>query len=518
MTKPSLPRQVPFIIGNEAGERFGFYGMRNILTKFAVGWLLLELPLPERESGAKEIFHAFVMGVYFFPLLGGWLADRLWGRYRTILWLSAVYTAGYALLAASTQWRPGFLVGLFLIALGSGGIKPCVSTFVGDQFDQHNKALAKSVFAAFYWVINFGSFFASLLIPVVLTGGPEPWRPRLAFGIPGVLMAVATLVFWLGRKQYVRLPPAPADPNSFLAIALTALRSSTGGKITAAATVLGALAALASIPALGAVAGLCLSLVVLLLVGGVGTWVHLESARGHHPDEDIDGVRAVLRVLVVFALVTPFWSLFDQKASTWVLQGEQMALPGWAFFTTASQLQALNPFLVMLFIPFNQQVLFPLLTKRLGVELTPLRKMGAGIALSGVAWVLVALLQVRVEALHSEGLKVPVLWQMLPYTFLTMGEVLVSATGLEFAYSQAPFRLKGAVASFWYLAVTIGNLWVLVVNATVKSPTVIHAIEQQGWSVLVSQMAFFALFAFTAAACFAWYARNYVMVDHYRAE
>jgi proton-dependent oligopeptide transporter, POT family len=517
MTKPSLPRQVPYIIGNEAGERFGFYGMRNILTKFAVGWLLLKLPLPERESGAKEIFHAFVMGVYFFPLLGGWLADRLWGRYRTILWLSAVYTAGYALLAASTEWRPGFYVGLFLIALGSGGIKPCVSTFVGDQFDQHNKSLAKTVFDAFYWVINFGSFFASLLIPLVLTGGTETWRPRLAFGIPGLLMAVATLVFWLGRKQYVRIPPAPADPNSFLAISLTALRSSTGGQVTGVVALLGALAALASIPALGAVAGLCLSLVVLLLVGGIGTWRHLESARGKHPDEDIDGVRVVLRVLVVFGLVTPFWSLFDQKASTWVLQGEQMQLPGWSWLTTASQLQALNPFLVMLFIPFNQRVLFPLITKRFGIELTPLRKMSTGIALTGLSWVLISLLQVRVEALHSEGLKVPVLWQMLPYAVLTLGEVLVSATGLEFAYSQAPFRMKSAVSAFWSLAVTIGNLWVLVVNASVKNPSVTHAIESQGWSVMVSQMVFFALFAFTAAGCFAWYARRYVMVDNYRA-
>jgi POT family proton-dependent oligopeptide transporter len=224
----------------------------------------------------------------------------------------------------------------------------------------------------------------------------------------------------------------------------------------------------------------------------------------------------VLRLLVVFALVTPFWSLFDQKASTWVLQGEQMALPGWSFFTTASQLQALNPFLVMLLIPFNQRVLFPLV-ERLGVTVTPLRKMASGIAFSGLAWVLVALLQVQVEALKGHGEQVPVLFQMAPYALLTFGEVLVSATGLEFAYSQAPARMKSAVAAFWSLAVTVGNLWVLVVNATVKSPTVTRAIEAQGHSVLVSQMAFFAAFAFGAAALFAWYARRYVVVDFYRA-
>ena len=93
----------------------------------------------------------------------------------------------------------------------------------------------------------------------------------------------------------------------------------------------------------------------------------------------IDGVRAVLRILIVFALVTPFWSLFDQKASTWVLQADQMAKPEW--FSSA-QMQALNPALVMILIPFNNLVLYPAL-RRFGVEPTSLRRMGFGIAFSG---------------------------------------------------------------------------------------------------------------------------------------
>ena len=84
---------------------------------------------------------------------------------------------------------------LFLIALGSGGIKPLVVSFCGDQFDQTNKDKAKLVFDAFYWIINFGSLFASLLIPLVL----KNWGPQWAFGIPGILMFIATFVFWLGR-------------------------------------------------------------------------------------------------------------------------------------------------------------------------------------------------------------------------------------------------------------------------------------------------------------------------------
>src|SRR5262245_14593709 len=108
-----MPRQIPFIIGNEGCERFSFYGMRNILTPFLVGSLLLYLPEGERPGAAKDLFHTFVIGVYFFPLLGGWLADRFLGKYRTVLWLSLVYCAGHACLAifedtgtASTRaWR-----------------------------------------------------------------------------------------------------------------------------------------------------------------------------------------------------------------------------------------------------------------------------------------------------------------------------------------------------------------------------------------------------------------------------
>ena len=213
-----LPRQIPYIIGNEACERFSFYGMRNILTPFLVSTLLLDAPAAERAGLAKDVFHSFVIGVYFFPLLGGWLSDRFFGKYNTVLWFSLIYCAGHALLAAFDDDRRGFYAGLFLIALGSGGIKPLVVSFVGDQFDQSNKGLAKVVFDAFYWSINFGSFFASLLMPIFL----REYGPAVAFGIPGILMGIATLVFWIGRTQ---IRPGPADPRPGSALVLPRRRA-----------------------------------------------------------------------------------------------------------------------------------------------------------------------------------------------------------------------------------------------------------------------------------------------------
>ncbi|WP_296942108.1 oligopeptide:H+ symporter [uncultured Massilia sp.] len=518
-----MPRQIPYIIANEGCERFSFYGMRNILTPFLISTLLLFLPESERTGEAKHVFHTFVIGVYFFPLLGGWLADRFFGKYRTVLWLSLVYCAGHACLAVFEDNVKGFYLGLFLIALGSGGIKPLVSSFVGDQFDHTNKDKAKLVFDAFYWIINFGSFFASLLMPIFL----RDYGPAVAFGIPGILMFVATLVFWSGRDKYVHVPPAPADPHSFTRVARTALLARTAaagagagrpGLAVAGVGAAGAVAALAMSFSWGFVIAACTALVLLLAFGGIGVAMQLERARGVHPDEAVDGVRGVLRILIVFALVTPFWSLFDQKASTWIVQANAMLRPTLSLFGTEfrfepAQMQALNPLLVMLLIPVNNLFVFPALRK-LGWEPTALRRMAAGIVLSSLSWVAIGTIQVVMDG----GAAVSMAWQILPYALLTMGEVLVSATGLEFAYSQAPRSMKGVIMAFWSLAVTVGSLWVLIVNASVKNDAVLGHIENTGLGVMAFQMYFFAAFAFLAALAFGWYATRYRMTDNYRDE
>ena len=512
-----MPRQIPYIIANEGCERFSFYGMRNILTPFLISTLLLFVAQEHRASEAKHVFHTFMMGVYFFPLLGGWLADRYFGKYNTIFWFSLIYCAGHACLAIFEHSVNGFYFGLFLIAFGSGGIKPLVASFVGDQFDKTNKDKAKVVFDAFYWIINFGSFFASLLMPLFL----RDYGPSVAFGIPGILMFVATMVLWSGKKKYVHVPPAPSDPHSFLRVVRTALFTQQAGKgrpglVVAALGAAAAVASLAMIPSWGFVIAACTALVLLLACVGIGASMQLERARGVHPDVAVDGVRAVLRILIVFGLVTPFWSLFDQKASTWIVQANAMStevnLLGWTFEVIPAQMQALNPLLVMILIPFNNLVLFPLLN-RIGLVPTALRRMTAGIAFSALAWIVVGNLQVQLDA----GDAVSIAWQILPYALLTLGEVLVSATGLEFAYSQAPASMKGVIMALWYLAVTVGNLWVLIVNAGVKNEAVIAHIENSGVGVIAFQMYFFAAFALLAALAFGLYAKRYKMVDHYRA-
>jgi proton-dependent oligopeptide transporter, POT family len=149
---------------------------------------------------------------------------------------------------------------------------------------------------------------------------------------------------------------------------------------------------------------------------------------------------------------------------------------------------------------------------RLGYELTALRRITAGIAFSGLAWIVVGAMQLVLDGGHAFSIT----WQVLPYALLTLGEVLVSTTGLEFAYSQAPPAMKGVLMAFWSLAVTVGNLWVLIVNGAVRNDQVNSLIASTGFSVTAFQMFFFAAFAFTAALVFGVVARSYRVVDYYR--
>jgi POT family proton-dependent oligopeptide transporter len=205
-----MPPGVPHIIGNEAAERFSFYGMKAVLAVFMVQYLHLMDGLgaggmSEAEATAKV--HLFNSAVYITPLLGALLSDIFIGKYRTIIALSLVYCAGHAALAAmgvsgNSPWW--LAAGLGLIALGSGGIKPCVSAHVGDQFGARNAHLLPRIFNWFYFAINFGAFLSMMLTPWLL----EWHGPHWAFGVPGVLMAIATLVFWLGRKRFIHVPAA----------------------------------------------------------------------------------------------------------------------------------------------------------------------------------------------------------------------------------------------------------------------------------------------------------------------
>ena len=203
------------------------------------------------------------------------------------------------------------------------------------------------------------------------------------------------------------------------------------------------------------------------------------------------------------------------------------ALGVWETTFQPAQMQAVNPALVMVLIPLNNFVIYPWLRRR-GWALASIRRMNAGIAIAALAWIGAAVLQLWIDGSPTHaitfgrtqvvfaGYAPSILWQLVPYAILTLGEVLVSATGLEFAYSQAPPAMKGVIMSFWNLTTAIGSLWVLLVNSALRNHGVTRAIAHSGLSETAFLMFFFAAFALVVAGAFRLYASRYRSVDHYR--
>lgn len=511
------PKGIPYIIGNEGCERFSFYGMKAILKVYLIAIFVqqgLEKDIAAAESNA--ITHFFIVGVYGLPMIGAVIADRLAGKYMTILSLSMVYCAGHLVLALSHSpsiadplfggMLPGCYVGLTLIAIGSGGIKPCVSAHVGDQFGRGNWDKMQKVFQAFYFIINFGSFFATLFIPVI----KDVWGWGWAFGIPGILMGFATVAFWMGRHVFIHVQPAPggklgvldAVSSSFLLMTLGSFMFTQGQPwstkllVSAGCFVVGlVLFALRQRihPDDGFLAVIFYSIKTAITkreaeplpqakaeveaASAVGAdsanvlrdhWFFGPAVR-RFGTEQAEGPSAVLKIMSVFFLVSIFWALFDQHATTWVDQAGMMnrdfSLLGWEFTLNMEQIPFINPLMVMLLIPFTAYAVYPAITK-LGFEMTPLRRMTLGMLLTGTSFVAAAIIQARIDAV-GEG-EVHVAWQLLSYLLLTLSEVMVSITGLEFAYTQAPRRMKSTIMSFWLATVALGNAIAGVLFKTFK--------------------------------------------------
>jgi POT family proton-dependent oligopeptide transporter len=388
-----MPSGIPYIVGNELAERFSFYGMKTILVVFMTHHLknAAGALAPMGHEDAIASFHLFAAGAYAFPLLGAIVADVFWGKYRTIMVLSMVYCLGHLALALN-ETRMGLAIGLTLIALGSGGIKPCVTSHVGDQFSAQNQHLLTRVYGLFYFSINFGSSLSTLLTPYLLV----EYGPAWAFGVPGLLMFIATIVFWLGRNKFAHIPPAGAEFKR-------ELFSKPGLEL------------------------------FFSLIG-----------------------------LVLF--IAMFWSLSDQNGSAWVLQAERMDLNFMGHTWLPSQVQAVNPVFVLIFIPLTTYVLYPLVSKFF--PLTPLRKISIGFFLTVAAFVVSAFIEARLDA----GVHMNIGWQIFAYALITLAEVLVYGTGLEFFYTQAPNAMKSLVMGIFLLAVSLGNLFTALVNLAIELP------------------------------------------------
>jgi POT family proton-dependent oligopeptide transporter len=390
-----MPPGIPYIVGNEAAERFSYYGVIAIIELFLTEHLRdASGSLAPMDSNRAYVWqHTFMAAVYAFPFIGAIVSDWLWGKYNTIIRVSLLYCVGHAILALMdypqyTGIDPKVLLmgGLACLAIGAGGIKPCVSSHVGDQFGNQNKHLITKAFGWFYFAINFGSTVSMPLTPYLLAEFGSGW----AFGVPGIAMAVATVAFWMGRYKFVHIPP-----------------------------------------------------------GGKKFFAEIISAAG---------LRAVGNLVPLYLFIIPFWCLIEQTHSSWVEQAKKMDLAGFDPKKFPAQLQTVNAILVMLFIPLFTYGVYPLLSR--WFTPTPLRKIGIGLFLTALAFVIPSLVQ---ESIDGGGAP-HFMWQVLAYVVITAAEIMVSITGLEFSYTQAPKKMKSLIMGLFFLSITAGNLLTALVN------------------------------------------------------
>ncbi|MFN8308551.1 MAG: MFS transporter [Chitinophagales bacterium] len=393
----SFPKAAPYIVLTETAERFSFYGMKAILSTFLITQFFNPSNNPllseTAEAHSNEITHLFTALVYLLSIAGGLIADYWLGRYKTILLLSIVYCAGHAFLAAFDTNYSLFFAGLMLIAIGSGGVKPNVSVMVGDQFDNENDSGIAKLYDIFYFGINVGAFFSMLITPVLKH---SRFGAPLAFGVPGVLMFLALLVFWMGRSKYkIKLPADTLHEDN--------------------------------IPFL-------------------------------------QQLQSVWKVILVFAFVPLFWALYDQNGSEWVIQAGKMDLHFMGINWLQEQIQVVNALLILVMIPVFTFGVYPML-ERFGIRVTALRKMGWGYFVMVLAFALVAWIQSKIDA----GVTLNIGWQLLAYVLLTISEILVSITGLEYAFSQAPKSMKSTIMAIFFLTVFLGNILVTYINNNIQA-------------------------------------------------
>lgn len=468
-----MPSSLPYIVANEFAERFCFYGINAILVAYMTEFLRFG------DAKAATWQALFKSGAYFFPLLGAIVSDVFLAKFRTIISFSMIYVSGCFVIAFGGG-ETSLVLGMFLVAFGTGGIKPCVSTNVGDQFTSANAHLIERAFSYFYIAINAGSSISIYFCPELLAS-PE-YGPKYAFGVPGAMMALATLVFWLGRKKFAVVPAAMPKPGFALpgfllvfaaVLAFTGFVFMASGRniLLATATLLGSLSGIAA---------LCLKTGIKhKLPTELRVWLE-RSLTG-------DGLRIVSKLAGLYLFIAFFWSLWDQSnGNSWTIQAQSAlmdkhlfgflagipALAGLAAYEMLpAQVQVVNGIFILILVPIFTFGIYPLLGKFF--EVTPLRKIGMGFFVVAASFVIVAWIEQRIQS----GFTVSMWWQISAYAVLTAAEVLVSITALEYSYKQAPLYMKSFIMALFLLSTSVGNAFTAAVNTIMVKPLTTTAMQ-----------------------------------------
>lgn len=438
------PRGLATLFFTEMWERFTYYGMRAILVFFlaaAATEINPGLGLTREEAGA--VYGLYTGAVYLFSLPGGWIADRLLGSRRAVFWGGLLIAAGNFTLAI-----PGpaglFFLGLAIIVVGVGLLKPNVSALVGTLYNADNDARRDAGFSIFYMGINLGAAIAPFVVGTV----GENWSWRLGFGTAGLFMLGGVIQFKLTEHHLGQGGLAPAS---------TPEERRRGWRLLAIGAAV--LIAIAATLASGAVplrpSDLAKSAGVLMAAVGIGFFGYMllfadltRSERGR-----------VAVIGILFLSSATFWAGFEQAATSLNLFADDYTnrslLGSWfpSGEHPASWYQAANPIYIILFAPFFAAIWVWL--GRRNLDPSAPAKFGLGLVQMGLGFVVIMF---AAELCVTSGGKVAPTWLLLTYLLHTTGELCLAPVGMSNVTRLAPQRYVGQLMGTWFLGLAVGNL------------------------------------------------------------
>jgi POT family proton-dependent oligopeptide transporter len=430
-------------------ERFTYYGMRAVLVLFLVS-AVSSGGFGIDDKTAAAIYGLYTAGTYLVALPGGWIADRLIGARRAVLIGGLGITLGNALLATSVSPR-GFYLGLVVIVLGVGLLKPNVSAMVADLYPEGGARLDAG-FTVFYMGINLGA----TLGPFVTGAAIEYFGPRAGFGAAAICMALGVLQYHFtqdhlgsaGRynAQLAAKPGQPTGTGKALAPAPPWRQLWIGvglGAIALTACSLGWIV-LDPVALAQATTALIVSMAVLYF-GYLFTIAGLSAEERRH---------AVV-ILVLFLGSALFWSGYEQAGSSLNLFAERYTdrTIGWLHFVVPTGwFQSLNPAYIIIFAPAFAWLWVALAKRNLNPSAPA--KFAIGVILMGSGFLIMAAAAVIVAG----GSKVLPIWLIMTYLLHTFGELCLSPVGLSYTTKLAPKRFVGQLMGMWFLSISLGNL------------------------------------------------------------
>ena len=445
----------------ELWERFGYYGMRALLILYMTDAARGGLGLSTEISGA--IYGLFTFGVYALALPGGWIADRVLGQRRSVFVGGVIIAAGYyslglpMVLPGSELWS--FYLGLSLVILGTGLLKPNVSAIVGGLYASDTPARRDAGFSIFSMGINLGAFLG----PLICGWFAERVDWHLGFSLAGVGMTLGLIQYARGL-HYLRgvgeLTGESAEPGR-----VAAARKQLGIGLIAALALAAGIVGLAMTGAMNlSVVGFAQATGVIVVVVAAIYFASIITFGCH------DGVERQ-RVFVIFLLflgAAMFWSGFEQAGTSMNIFARDLTdrmLWGWEAPTT--WLQSINPVFIILLAPVIGMLWIRLGSRNPSIPL----KFGLGLILLGVGFLVMAwgALYVPENAAESPAIGVSMTWLVVTYFFHTVGELGLSPVGLSSVTKLSPQRLVGQMMGTWFMGAALGNLVAGLIASRIES-------------------------------------------------